>query len=79
MDPITTKQLKSLLELCTRYGVKSIRTSTIELVMGDAPLPLPNSPEAPISHLNANGGVSGMEETKPLTDEQILFYSSQDM
>lgn len=69
---ISNKELKALLELCNKYGVKRVKTAQVELELETIQSPTLDSPDAGKGPLNANGDVLG-----GYTDEQILAWSSE--
>lgn len=74
---MTTKEIKALLELCTRYGVKRVKTADIELELGgELPTYTPHREELNHEAARPLKTDSGIEST-PSSEEEILFWSSQ--
>ena len=69
---MTNKDIKSLLELCQRYGVKRVKTADIELELEVLPTPSLDASDATGAKGEALNGQSGV-----YSDEQILNWSSE--
>lgn len=80
------KQLQQLIALCQKTGVHSIKVDGIELELGDAPAVTSNKVRAVTSSNEPSvfdpgsilvpASISEQVETEELTEEQMLFYSS---
>ena len=66
---MTNKDIRALLEICQKFGVTRVKTADIELELEALP-----SPSSVLS--DATGANLGPLESKPMSDEDILFYSS---
>lgn len=73
---MTNKEIKALLEICTKYGVKRVKTADIELELGgELPSHLPPSEE--LNHGAASPLKNDFKSDSTPTEEELLFWSSQ--
>lgn len=66
MQVNTLKDLEAVIALCRRKGVRAIEISGIKLELGEAPVRKPK----------AGASTDSIESDKPLTDEELMFWSS---
>lgn len=86
MQISSLKELQQLIALCRKTGVQSIKVDNVEFHLGEervnAKRPrkyIPEFPNQPTMPTYAPGGITADTkiETSELTDEQLLFYSSE--
>lgn len=80
MDLPDLKQLDKVIALCRKRGVKSIKIDNVEITLSDtAPAaykrPLHAQKQAATTSIPLPEGI----EQEQLTEEQLLFYSVQDV
>lgn len=72
------KQLDKIIGLCRKRGVKSIKIDNVELTLSDD-APIKNVRSSKTSSKTHESPTGNELETSELTEEQLLFYSVQDI
>lgn len=74
------KQLQKLIQLCRKTGVEAIEVDNIKMNLGPVPKTVIHKQQSiAISSFNQDGITAETQiPTTGLTDDQLLFYSSQD-